>query len=108
MINSMSQMETLDRNLDIVDCVDRGFSKFGKSVGEVVFWKFQFTTKLSRNEVARRPDLLSKSIREIFKDGAPVIEKAIIKELRIKFQMTDRNYVNLEDAVQSIQAKSNS
>ena len=70
-------------------------------MGKVIYWKFEFNTKLSRAEVARRPDLLSNTIREIFRDGSKVIEDAIILQLRSKFQLVDRKYVGLEDAINS-------
>ena len=101
----MAQTETLDIYREIVHCIDKGFSCFGSSVGTVIYWKFEFNTKLGRVEVARRPDLLSKTIREIFKDGSIVIENAIILQLRSKFQLVDRKYVSLEEAINSIKSQ---
>ena|ERR1700730_3020562 len=98
----MAQTEILDTQKEIFSCIDRGFSSFGTSVGTVIYWKFEFTTKLSRTDVARRPDLLSKTIREIFKDGSSIIENAIILQLRKRFHLVERKYVNLEDAINSV------
>ena len=102
----MAQTETLDIYREIINCIDRGFSGFGSSVGTVVYWKFEFNTKLGRVNVAKRPDLLSKTISEIFKDGSTVIENAIIQQLRSKFQLADRKYISLEDAINSIKSQS--
>lgn len=98
----LAQTETLETDLEIVSCIDKGFSTFGKSVASVVYWKFQFSTKLTKADAARRPDLLSKAIREIFKDGSSVIEDAIILHLRNKFHLGDRKYNGLEDAINSV------
>jgi len=98
----LAQIEILDVYREINNCIDQGFSNFGSSVSKVIYWKFEFDTKLGRAEAARRPDLLSKTIREIFRDGSKVIEDAVILQLRSKFQLADRKYVSLEDAIGSI------
>ena len=85
--------------------IDRAFSKFGQSVSSVVFWKFQFDTKLSKEEITLRPDLFTKTIRDIFRDGATVIELAIISELKKQYHLPNRNYKDLEDAVDSIKLR---
>jgi hypothetical protein len=100
--NFMAQIETMQIDLEIVSCIDKGFATFGQAVASVVYWKFQFATKLTKADAARRPDLLSNAIREIFKDGAPVIEDAIILQLRNKFHIVDRRYNGLEDAISTI------
>ncbi|MDA4111898.1 MAG: hypothetical protein OK439_05125 [Thaumarchaeota archaeon] len=102
----MAQSEILDDSLEILDCLDRGFSRFGQSVGNVVYWKFQFTTKLSKLEVTKRPDLFSLTIQEIFREGGKIVENALIQELKVKFQIADRNYAGLEDAMNSIKTRS--
>ena len=96
------QAESLEYTSDILECIDRAFSRFGQSVSSVVYWKFQSDTKLDKDKIALRPDLFSNTIREIFRDGALVLERAIIKELKLKFNLPDRNYKDLEDAVNSI------
>jgi hypothetical protein len=98
----MAQTEIFDNSKEILISIDKGFSSFGSSVGTVIYWKFEFTNKLNRTDIAKRPDLLSKTIREIFKDGSKVIEDAIILQLRSKFHLVDRKYVSLEDAINSI------
>jgi hypothetical protein len=90
---------------DITASVDRAFSRFGSTVSSVVYWKFHFDTKLDKGEIALRPDLFSTTIREIFRDGSSVVERAIIQELRSQFDLPNRNYKDLEDAVTSIKLR---
>jgi hypothetical protein len=54
------------------------------------------------------PDLFSNTIREIFRGGALVLERAIIDELKTKFNLPDRNYRDLEDVVNTISLSRNS
>ncbi len=86
--------------------IDRAFSKFGQSVSSVVYWKFHFDTKLSKEEIVGRPDLFTNTIRDIFRDGATVIELAIANELKAQFNLPNRNYRDLEDVVNSIKVRS--
>jgi hypothetical protein len=86
----------------IIGCIDKAFSRFGQSVFSVVYWKFQFDTNLAKEDIVKRPDLFCNTIREIFRDGSIVIERAIIEELKLGFNLPDRNYKNLEDVVGSI------
>ncbi len=99
------QSEEINIAPDFIDCLDRAFLKFGTSVFSVVYWKFHFNTKLSKEEIAERPDLFTDTIREIFRDGTPVIERAIIDEVKFVFNLPDRNYKDLEDVVDSIKLR---
>ncbi len=101
----MSQSELVEKELDILSCIDKAFSRFGPSVANVVYWKFSFTTKLGKNQIQQRPDLFSSTLREIFRDGAGVIEQAIINELISKYNLPNRNYKDLEDTVSSIKMR---
>jgi hypothetical protein len=99
------QTQTADFVADVISCIDRAFSRFGQSVFSVVYWKFHFDTNLAKEEIMKRPDLFSNTIREIFRDGSVVIEQAIIEELKFGFNLPDRNYRDLEDVVDSIRLR---
>jgi len=91
-----------DQTPEILECIDRAFSKFGSSVSSVVYFHFEHSTKLSRRELVRRPDLFSKSLFDIFHDGSTVIEKAMVSELRTTFRLSNRNYKGLADALSEL------
>jgi len=104
-VKFVAQAEILDLNLEILTCIDRAFSKFGQSVATVVYWKFQFDTKLKKEELIDRPDLFCNAIRNIFKDGSRIIESAIVQELKIQFKLPNRNYADVEDVMASIRIR---
>ena len=101
----MAQSEIVENSFPIIKSIDKAFSRFGPSVSTVVYWKFSFTTKLTKEDIILRPDLFSQAIREIFKDGSIVIEQAIIRELMIQFNLPCRNYKDLEDAINSVRLR---
>jgi len=107
-VKFVAQAEILDLNLEILSSIDKAFSKFGQSVATVVYWKFQFETKLKKEDLIKRPDLFCIAIRDIFKDGSRIIETAIVQELKIQFKLPNRNYANLEDVIDSIRVRAHS
>jgi len=98
----MAQSEVFDINILVLQSIEKAFSRFGSSVSTVVYWKFCYSTKLKKEDIASRPDLFSQAIREIFRDGSIVIERAIIRELRTQFSLPGRNYKDIEDVMNSI------
>jgi len=99
------QAEEIGIGLAFVNCLERAFSKFGQSVFTVVYWKFHFNTNLTKEDIVKRPDLFSGTIKEIFQEGSQVIERSIISELKYEFNLPDRNYKDLEDVVNSIRIR---
>ena len=101
----MAQAEILDLDSEILICIDRAFSKFGQSVGVVVYWKFQLETKLKKEDLIARPDLFCHAIRDIFKNGSKIIEATIAEELKNHFRLPNRNYEELGDLLASVSVK---
>jgi hypothetical protein len=91
-----------DFSPEVLQCIERGLSKFGKSVAPVVFWNFEHQTKLRTSEIYRRPDLFSDSLRHIFADGSAGIENRIVQEIVTTFHLSRRNYNGLDDAVNEL------
>lgn len=89
----------------VLQSIDLALSRFGQSVATVVYWKFQYDTKLRKEDVIVRPDLLTKTMNEIFKDGAFLIERAIISEIKTQFRLPNRNYKDLEDILTSVRLR---
>jgi hypothetical protein len=102
----MAQSEIIDNNELVLQSIDKAFSRYGQSVATVVYWKFHFDTKLDKHEILLRPDLFSNAIRDIFREGAVVLEQELVRELRIQFNLPNRNYKNLEDVIGSIRVRS--
>lgn len=100
------ESEIKDISYQVLCGIDKAFSRFGQSVSTIIYWKFHYDTKLSKEQIVQRPDLLSNTIREIFRDGSCVIEEAIICELKREFDLPDRRYKDLEDVIGSIQLMS--
>ena len=104
---SLSQSKIVEEeNFEILPSIDKAFLKFGQSLPTVVYWKFHFDTKLERKGIQQCPDLFSKTLRDIFRDGSCIIEQAIIEELKIQFNLPNRNYKDLEDVVNSVRLRS--
>jgi hypothetical protein len=90
----------------ISECFDRALCRFGSTFSDVVYWNFEQSTKLARSGIFRRPDLFSKTLDDVFRGGSTLIEKAIVSELKTTFQLSNRKYSGIVDALSEMKRMS--
>ena len=100
------ESKIVDFSFQVLSGIDRALSRFGQSVSSVIYWKFHYDTKLTKEQIVLRPDLFSSTIKQIFRDGSCVIEESILYELKVEFNLPDRRYKDLEDLMNSVRLMS--
>jgi hypothetical protein len=81
----------------ILQYLDQALDVYGTSVKQVVYWKFENTHHLSRNEISSHPEKFVETIRTIFGTGTSSIEKDIARDVqqRAGFKYIDSDLVTV-------------
>ena len=101
-MNIPSLPQSVSYNREFVRCLEQGLRRYDERLSWVVFSKFEKDYALSREDIIQKPELFSKTIRQIFRFGSTYVEKALVKELRNEVQLRDRDYSGLADAILEI------
>ena len=86
----------------ILSCIESGLSEYGNSVPGMVFWNFEHRTKLSRKEICLRPDLFSQTLRHTFVESSLLIERKVVAEVALKFNLPERDYHGFVDVMEEL------
>jgi hypothetical protein len=96
-------METCKINRKIAECVDTALKKLGGSIDESIFYYLNKDFSLDRLEIADKPELFERAIFSIFgEQGAKVIMKLIIEELRKTFTFKKVPNLTFREAVEIV------
>src|SRR5487761_427176 len=82
--------------------LDKALDHYGSSVKQVVYWKFEKTHNLSRNEIYAHPEQFVETIRAIFGTGTSSIEKDMIREMERSSGLTRLDSSNLVNALRQL------
>ena len=72
----------------ILDCFDAGLESIGNAPRKMVYWYLLEKFRLPREEIPENPGGFLDALRQLFGQGAGVLEKTIVKELKQKFKIT--------------------
>jgi len=72
---------------EIVKCVDRGLDAIGQNVKQVIYWHLENRLNIKRSEIASKPEAFIKALESMFGEGARHLEKAIIREISMTFDV---------------------
>jgi len=106
-ILSLTQPESVSCNKAVVRCIETRLRRFDEKLSWIVFSKFETEYGLAREDVIERPELFSKTMRQIFRFGSPYVEKGLIKDLKKEFQLEEKEYSGLADVVLEIRKSRN-
>ena len=99
-------MSDLPFNERVVNCITRSIdSKYGEGVRQVLFWKFQDTTKLEVSDIPKKPQLFVDCMRQIFGTGSSSIERAITEEMCREFRIVVPGEPSFTKAVEIAKSK---
>jgi hypothetical protein len=82
--------------------VERALLRFDPRLVPIVLSKFEIDYGLTKEDIARSPELFGISVQQIFRFGATYVEREIVKELERNFAPRDRHYGSFSEAVNDI------
>ena len=89
----------MDRVQRITRCIDKGLELIGSTVKEVVYFHFESTTGIRKEEVPYRIDKFISFLESIFGPASSTIEELILKEIAKEFEI---DATNLDEAIRKI------
>ncbi len=84
--------------------LDEALDIYGSSVKQLVYWKFEKTHHLSRNEIYAHPEQFVETIRIIFGTGMSSIEKDMVRKIERDSGLTNLDTDNLVDALRQLKS----
>jgi len=104
-ILSLTQSRVSNRDKEIIECIERGLTKFDSKMCQVIFLKFEMDNVLIKEDIVQFPELFRKTLVQIFRFGSTYVERAILNELKIKFKLDGSNQQTLVDAIVELRRK---
>jgi len=85
----------------IVKTIEEGLEALGENVAKVIIHNVETRYSLKRNQIAKKPDLFMKALRDIFGEGSLTIERIIIETMSRKtgIPINGKENCNLSDTV---------
>jgi hypothetical protein len=90
---------------ELLTVVDRALDQYGASVKQVVYWNFEMRYGHARSDLVNHPEQFLKTIRAIFGDGAPIVEKKISSEVKSASGLEGENLVEMFKAARQSEGK---
>ena len=77
----------MDLNERVLDCVERGLATIGENTKYVVYRYMEEEKGLKPKDIPEKPDEFIDVLNEIFGIGAINLEKAIVREIAMEFEI---------------------
>lgn len=77
------------REEDLLQSIDAGLDVFGKSVKSVIYWRFSKIYQSGREDIPRKPELFTESLRSFFGERAFSVEASIVGSIINNFRLPD-------------------
>jgi len=91
----------------ILECVDTALKKLGETVAKSIFFYLKKDFSLERFEIPKKPEAFEKALASVFgEQGAKVIEKLILAEIRNNFQLKNSSNSTFKEAIAIIKKSS--
>jgi hypothetical protein len=72
----------------ILDCFDAGLESIGNAPKKMIYWYLLEKFRLPREKISENPGGFLDALRQLFGQGAGVLEKTIVRALKQKFKIT--------------------
>jgi len=76
-----------DSNEQIIACIDRGLDRVGPNVKYLVYWHLQNIGHIKKADISSNPEKFASALRGLYRESAAAVERAIIQELNITFEL---------------------
>jgi hypothetical protein len=75
-------------NLKVLGCIDSGLGSIGRAGREAVYWYLVQKLGLKREGIPDHSNEFLEALRSLFGQGAGILEKTIVRQLRETFNIT--------------------
>ena len=96
-LNQTQGRSTIE-DFDLLQCIDRGLEKFGRSVKQSIYWKISILYGSPEEAILSKPETFLRVIRTTFRDSSAGIEKHLFDEIESKMGHF-KDCSNLEDTL---------
>ena len=83
----MIQMES-ESNLKVLRCIDAGLNSIGTAGRQAVYWYLAQKLDLKREKIPDHPNEFLDALKKLFGQGAGILERTVVKQLRQTFDIT--------------------
>jgi hypothetical protein len=80
---------------ELLMVVDKALDQYGGSVKQVVYWNFEMRYGHARSDLVNHPEQFLKTLKAIFGEGAPMVEKKISSEVKLARGLPGENLVEI-------------
>lgn len=77
-----------ESNLKVLQCIDAGLGSIGLAGRQAVYWYLAQRLDLKRERIPDHPNEFLDALRKLFGQGAGILEKTIVRQLRQTFNIT--------------------
>jgi hypothetical protein len=77
-----------ESNLKLLQCIDAGLDSIGSAGRQTVYWYLAQKCDLKREGVPDNPNEFMKALKNLFGQGAGILERTIVRHLRQAFNVT--------------------
>lgn len=77
-----------ESNLKVLRCIDEGLSSIGTAGRQSVYWYLAQKLDLKREKIPDHPGDFLDALKKLFGQGAGILEKTIVRQLRQTFSIT--------------------
>lgn len=90
----------------ILQCVDDGLQALGGSGKKAIYYYLEKNFRLKREEIIKKPKIFCRGLTLMFgEEGADIIEKWIIKKLKMSFDLKHQSKITFAKAIDTIKAR---
>ena len=75
-------------NMQVLQCIDVGMDSLGGTSKHIVYWYLAQKRNLTRDGILDDPNAFIEALRTLFGQGAGILERTIIRQLRQTFDVT--------------------
>ncbi len=75
-------------NMQVLQCIDVGMDSLGGTSKHIVYWYLAQKRNLTRDGILDDPNAFIEALRTLFGQGAGILERTIIRQLRQTFNVT--------------------
>jgi len=75
-------------NMQVLQCIDVGMDSLGGTSKHIVYWYLAQKRNLTRDGILEDPNAFIEALRTLFGQGAGILERTIIRQLRQTFNVT--------------------
>jgi hypothetical protein len=77
-----------ESNLKVLQCFDEGLNSIGTAGKQAVYWYLAQKLDLKREKIPDHPGEFLAALKSLFGQGAGILEKTIVRQLRQSFNIT--------------------